>query len=108
MKTPRDLNHPLENPVKRSKEYSFLIFSRFEVYVPKEYFMVNAILSNQKRSKNLPLKGSFHSMRQKIIHKLGVSEELFDFLTQCLTLDPNERISVEDALKHSFFTKVDK
>jgi serine/threonine protein kinase len=42
-------------------------------------------------------------MRQKIVHKLGVSEELFDFLTQCLTIDPNERISVEDALNHPFF-----
>ena len=69
--------------------------------------MINEILSTQKKYKNLSLKGSFHSLRQKIIHKLGVSEDLFDFLTQCLTLDPNERITVEDALKHPFFTKGD-
>jgi serine/threonine protein kinase len=66
---------------------------------------LNEILENNERSKNFSLKGSYHLMRQKMIHKLGISEELFDFLTQCLTLDPNERISVEDALVHPFFTK---
>ena len=52
-----------------------------------------------------PLRGSFHAMKHRIVHKLGASEELFDFLTQCLILDPNERISVEDALNHPFFGK---
>jgi serine/threonine protein kinase len=34
----------------------------------------------------------------------GRSEELQDLIRQCLEIDPEKRITAEDALQHPFFT----
>ena len=41
-------------------------------------------------------------MYQKLKETFKVSDELFDFLKKCLTINPLKRITVEEALDHPF------
>lgn len=36
----------------------------------------------------------------------AVSDDVVDFLKQCLMFNPNKRISVEDAMKHKIFDDI--
>ncbi len=51
---------------------------------------------------SLPLK---NMKFKKMLIDLQIDKDLVDFIVKCLYLNPNKRISVEEALKHRFLSK---
>lgn len=99
----------VKDPVTRVRSLVFLWFNNISVNYSFSAYLQNIV----KKKESIPDKPQTDFRAKLLSHKSRDDSRklvllLQDLLEKMLTLDPNKRISVRDALKHPFIEKTQK